>query len=363
MKKFKKKWRKLTIEEKTNILISQFNLAKSDIDNIRKLKDMKKRLIEAAKLQFESFGNIHTDLTAWIAGYKSDSVVRQKFGSSLALREKFIHFKNYYPDIKPTWNDIRNNIKLPKSITEDLAEEVGIHIGDGNLNNIKTKQGWNSYQYRIDGNLTDEFLYHNEFIKPLMRKLYNCNGYQVITRNRNSIQSNFRSKLIFCYKNKIFGLPIGSKINIEIPEPIFENDQFAKRCIVGILDTDFNLNRNISFNGQLNSLKVIKQMDNLLTKFSISHLCKIYGRIGKINIRKEDSIKILEEWKLHNHKHISKYLIWKEFKTFIPFTHTEERLAVLKGKLSVDDLKSISNKRKKSSSLDKNASRLKSQTL
>ncbi|MCH8908332.1 MAG: aminotransferase class III-fold pyridoxal phosphate-dependent enzyme, partial [Candidatus Heimdallarchaeota archaeon] len=41
-----------------------------------------KRLMEAAKLQFESFGNIHTDLTAWIAGYRSDRAVRDKFGSS-----------------------------------------------------------------------------------------------------------------------------------------------------------------------------------------------------------------------------------------------------------------------------------------
>ena len=84
MKRFKKIWRKLTLEDKTDILIGRFNLNKSDIERIRRLKDGKKRLMESAKLQFESFGNIHTDLTAWIAGYRSDVSVRNKFGSSLA---------------------------------------------------------------------------------------------------------------------------------------------------------------------------------------------------------------------------------------------------------------------------------------
>ena len=125
------------------------------------------------------------------------------------------------------WQTIRNNIKLPESITEELAEEVGIHIGDGNLHVSIDKKGGKGYRYRIDGNLTDETLYHDGFIKPLMKSLYNCGGYQFINRERNSIQSNFRSKLIFYYKNKILGLPIGLKSNIEIPKPIFQDNEFG----------------------------------------------------------------------------------------------------------------------------------------
>ena len=92
-----------------------------------------------------------------------------------------------------------------------LAEEIGIHIGDGNLYISKDKDGFNHYRYRIDGNFKDELIYHEDFIQPLVKKLYNCKGYSLITNKKNSIQSVFNSKMILQYKNRIFGLPIGSK--------------------------------------------------------------------------------------------------------------------------------------------------------
>jgi len=347
MKKFKKIWRKLTIEEKTDILIDQFNISESDIRRIRNLKDGKARLLQAAKLQFEAFGNIHTDLTAWLAGYKSDVSVRQKFGSSLALRRKFIQFKNNFSEIAPSWNDIRNNVKLPNEINSDVAEETGIHIGDGYLNCIKDKRGGWGYRYSIDGNLIDEYLYHDQFIKPLIKKIYNCNGYKSINKVKNSVQSNFRSKLIFYYKAKILGLSIGNKINIEIPKIIFEDDEFAKKCLVGIFDTDFTLSRGVSFIGGLTSLRVIKQIHELLVRLKIKHRFRIGGgNFGRIAISTEDTIRILDEWGFHNLKHKSKFLIWKEYNKFVPFTYTEERIAVLENKLCIEELIIISNKRK-----------------
>lgn len=346
MKKFTKTWRKLPIQEKTKILIEHYNISEKDITRIRKISDNQKRLIEAARLQFESFGNIHSDITAWIAGYKSESVIRQKFESALELREKFMHFSNTYKEITPSWQDIRNLTKLPNEMSEELAEEVGIHIGDGNLHASTGKDSFTSYRYRIDGNLIDETLYHEQFIRPLMRRLYNYEGFKVINERKNSSQLNFKSKMIFFYKTKILGLPIGSKINICIPDIIFKNDDFAKRCIVGILDTDFNLNRSMCFNGGLISIKVIKQIDEILDRLNIDHSHNIKGKLGEIYIKKEGSLKILEEWKTHNLKHISKYLVWKEFKTFIYFTHTEERLALLAGKLDREKLELISKNRR-----------------
>jgi hypothetical protein len=159
-------------------------------------------------------------------------------------------------------------------------------------------------------------------------------------------------------------LPVGSKVNIEIPRSIIQDNELAKRCIVGIIDTDFNLNQGISINGTLKSLKVINQISKILEKLHINHLCKINNEVGTISIRKNGSIKIIEEWELHNLKHVSKYLIWKEFNKFFPFTHTEERLAVLNGILCIDELELISKKRKNNHSLvGKNAFRLKSIAL
>ena len=76
MKKIPHSWRKLSIKKKLAIPVEYFEMDKRDIKKIRKIKDGEKRLIEAAKLQYESFREIHTDLTAWIAGYSSDVAVR-----------------------------------------------------------------------------------------------------------------------------------------------------------------------------------------------------------------------------------------------------------------------------------------------
>ena len=41
--------------------------------------------------------------------------------------------------IKFSKSDLNKNITLPKRITADLAEEIGLHIGDGSMNIYKKK--------------------------------------------------------------------------------------------------------------------------------------------------------------------------------------------------------------------------------
>lgn len=278
--------------------------------------------------------------------------MRQKFGSTLNLRNKVYAYKNTFPEIDPSWNDIREDIIVPQTMTSLLAEETGIHIGDGNISVITDKNGWKSYRYRIDGNLNDERLYHENHIKPLMIELYNYGGFRVLNYKKNSIQSTYCSKLIINFKTRELNLPIGEKNNLVIPNRIINNDEFSKKCLIGIFDTDFNLNRNININGKMKSRRVIKQISKILDRFNIKHNTKYNGDYGSIWINKKGTVKIIEEWGLHNIKHISKYRLWKEYSNYLPFTHTEERLAVLKGKLCIEELEKISNKRK-TDSLDK----------
>ena len=37
-------------------------------------------------------------------------------------------------------SDLNKNIKLPRKITTELAEETGLHIGDGSMNFYKNKK-------------------------------------------------------------------------------------------------------------------------------------------------------------------------------------------------------------------------------
>jgi hypothetical protein len=346
MEKILKKWRKINTQARLNIPTKYFNIDKNTIDSIRKIKDSKKRLIESARVQYELFKDIHSDLTAWIAGYSSESIVRRKFGSSIRLREIFIKPQKLDNRITPSWMDIKRNIRIPKEIDEKLAEEIGIHIGDGNLYINTHKDGSKSYKYTISGNLTNEYNYHVEHINKLMNDLYNLRGIFSIRKDRNSIDSIYKSKAIVEFKNKILNLSIGPKVNIKIPKGIFKEKEFERKCISGIIDTDFNLTNSLAITGKLTSMFVVKDMCDILKRNKIPYICRREKNYGRFYIRQKGAIKIIEEWGLNNQKHTSKYLIWKEFKKFIPFTTTIERLAVLNGKLDIEDLERISKKRK-----------------
>ena len=347
MKKIPKKWRELPKEERFKIPLKHFNINKKTLTKIREIPNVKEKLIAAAKLQYELFNDIHSYLTVWIAGYGSDVMIRQKFGSTQNLLNLFIKPNKFPKEINPSWADIKRKIKIPEKMTEELSEEIGIHIGDGNVYVCTNKQGGKSFQYTVSGDLTNEEEYHN-YIKELMKKIYNIDTSILKRINKNNIDSRIKSKSIIEFKNKILGLPIGKKKNIKIPKEIMNNKEFSRRCAVGIIDTDFSITSSLSITGKLHSLIIIKQLSEILNKENIPYNLKIYEDYGRFYIRKEGAIKIIKEWKLKNPKHLSKFNLFKEFKKFIPYSTTPERLAVLRGELSINKLEEICKKRKMS---------------
>ena len=304
-------------------------------------------MIKAAKLQYELYGNIHSYLTVWIAGYLSDYTIRSKFGSTRNLLRLFYNTELTDKRITPSWADTKRRINIPLEISEELAEETGIHIGDGNLYVAKDKDGFCSYKYSITGHLEDEYIYHEEHIRPLLKSLYNWPGIITKRVGNNTVETVFKSKAVLEFKNKVLKLSVGPKYKIKIPPPIIKDPDLAKRCLIGIFDTDFTLNENINIVGTLRSLSVIKQIHKILEFFEVKHSFLLKGNFGKIRIHKKDSINIIEGWGLNNSKHISKYELWKEFSKYIPFSKTEERLAILKNELGLEELEKVCEMRRK----------------
>ncbi len=345
MNKIPKKWRELPIKERLNIPEKYFNIDTKTIERIRQIQDPKKRLIEAASVQYELFKDIHSYLTVWIAGYGSDVMVRNYFESTKNLLEQFMSFPKINKKINPSWADIKRKIKTPEEMTETLAEETGIHIGDGNLYVNTNKAGSKSYNYNISGDLTDEYLYHTEHIAKIMKDLYNIGGWFLERVNKNSIESRYKSKTIVEFKNKILNLPIGPKKNIEIPKDILSNNEYMKKCIIGIIDTDFSVTSSFAISGKINNLLVTKEIHKFFNKNKIKHIYRLYEDYSRFYINKSEAIKIITDWHLNNPKHISKYRVFQEFKKYFPYTTTPERLALLDGKMDLNDLARISKKR------------------
>ena len=343
MMKIKHSWRRLPFSTRLDIPTHYFGIDEQEIRRIRAISDSKTKLIESARLQYELYGDIHNDLTVWIAGYASDATIRSRFGSMLSLRN-MIYPPPDTSHLKPSIMDIKRRISIPDIYNEDLAEEVGIHLGDGNLFIETHKDYTKSYQYSIHGNLLNETQYHREWIYSLLKKLYNYSAYSVCRDDKNLISTFCKSKLVVEFKSKILGLPIGSKKIAQIPLFIMEHEELQKRCLIGIFDTDFSLNK-YGLSGSLTSLKVIKQMSYILKQQKIKHVVNITRDLGRIAIPKDGTMSIFEEWKMHNSKHLSKYQLYKEFGIHIPFSTTTERQAVLLGKLDARKLKKLNLKK------------------
>ena len=72
-----------------------------------------------------------------------------------------------------------------------------------------------------------------------------------------------------------------------------------------------------------------------------------YEDYTRFYINKISAIKILKNWHLNNIKHTSKYAVFEQFKKYIPYTTTTERLGLLASKLDIKNLEKISKKRRK----------------
>lgn len=121
-------------------------------------------------------------------------------------------------------------------INDDLAEETGIHIGDGSMNNYRT----NGPCYTVACHKYDDREYIDNFVLPLIKRIY---GNEPKPRfwSIGTYGFRIRSKNIVEFKNEILGLPLGKKNEITIPQQIRRNKKLMKCFIRGLFDTDGSL--------------------------------------------------------------------------------------------------------------------------
>ena len=142
------------------------------------------------------------------------------------LREK--DFSGIINNIETT---SRDSAIIPFKMSKELAEEIGIHVGDGCLRIAKYKFG-TKYTYEITSG-RDEVEYQI-FISSLMERIYNKN--RKITYCEDSIKLIYCSKSIALFKKEI-GLPVGRKYNVKIPDCVLQS-KFVPDFLRGLVDTD-----------------------------------------------------------------------------------------------------------------------------
>lgn len=129
--------------------------------------------------------------------------------------------------------DIEKNLVFPEKITPLLAEEIGMHVGDGFLSSKK-------FEYRLKGSKIDEREFYSNFIAPLYKELFNLNVK--ITEYAESFGFEVYSKALWTFKNKVLGIPAGPKTRIRVPEVVKVKDtEILTSFIRGYFNTDGSL--------------------------------------------------------------------------------------------------------------------------
>jgi len=205
---------------------------------------------------------------------------RKVFGENRTkLPETKITFKNSAPSfdvssIKLSKYDKEKNLKLPNKLTPELAEEIGMNIGDGFLSNKKK-------EYRLKGN-KNERDYYDGFIKDLYKKLFNLDLN--LKEYETTYGFELYSEAFWSFKNKILGIPAGRKNSINLPDIIKVSDRdILTSFIRGLFDTDGSISFTRNYDNYINYYPTISlTLKSKDLMFGIAEILTMLGLEPKI---------------------------------------------------------------------------------
>jgi len=199
-------------------------------------------------------------------------------------RENESYFKNKKialncKKVTYTPNDIKKGIIFPNKMTSELAEEIGVHLGDGclskNRNYFSVKTNKREEKYML-------------YLFKLYKKIYNLD--LKLMKLPSVVGFEVYSKALCEFKNKILGLPYGEKIHrIEVPKAILntKNKDIYRALIRGLFDTDgcICINKKNGKDYPIISLCVLSEK-------LILQVSKMLERLGYITFHNKQSINL-----------------------------------------------------------------------
>ena len=213
------------------------------------------------------------------------------------------------------------------SISSELAEETGWHIGDGSMNFYK-HDGKQKGIYQLRGHIEDDKPHYLERIKPLFKQIYDLDiSLREMPSTRVFGFQIWNSELVKFKQN--LGLPLGKKWDISIPSVFLQSNELKSAVIRGIFDTDgcvyLNKNRKLYPHLHISTIcpTLSKQLSDLLNGLGIRTTVytelfnKDFNRqkAYRLTIRGEEMLhKFMKIIQPKNPKHIAKYQKFLNFK-------------------------------------------------
>ncbi len=240
-------------------------------------------------------------------------------------------------------NDLRQRIKVPEYLTDDLAYFLGFHVGDGYMKVIRRNKTVD-YRLSYDGHQINEYTGYQDFVKPLIKNLFN-KEVNITKTTRGTVNISFYSKAILTFLHHCCGISFSPKKNIDIPEIIKASPPLIKaKFLRGLADTDFCMGfkkggKYPVISHATCSKNLHESLKIMLTELGFTYFSAIYLKQRKetkitshqidINGRKQ-----LEKWMqivgFASFNALTRYLLWKELGTYQIGTDINDRLKILK---------------------------------
>ena len=148
-------------------------------------------------------------------------------------------------EIELSKRDTNRKISLPCFLSEELAEFIGVVIGDGNLNfrygkNVNGGKSLKSDIRISDNKKEEEYL---RYVMALFYSLFNLKMYYKQDTALNAVILKAHSKVIVQYLHKICEIPLNKKSDIVFIPEIIKKANTSIKCafLRGLADTDFTV--------------------------------------------------------------------------------------------------------------------------
>ncbi len=227
---------------------------------------------------------------------------------------------------------------MHNQISTDLAEFIGILVGDGGINK--------STRNVVIHNGLEDYIYMEKYVKPLIKRVFNIDTNVIDRRRRNEILIRISSTSVFELLTEKYGLWSGPKYSIGIPEIMKSgSDKICFAFLRGLADSDFSFM--FKKGGKYPIIRA-----NFKSKNLVIDLKELFQRLGFssfIETDKDRSYKTrtwvtnvitlsgranMNRWfnliGSSNPKHYTKFLLWKKNGVCEPYTTLSFRLQKIK---------------------------------
>lgn len=198
--------------------------------------------------------------------------------------------------------------KIPSVLDENLAELIGILLGDGHL-------GPTNYEISVTGDRITDNWYVKIYVSHLIKFLFDINPTIYEQSHPQGIRCKFYSAKVFRFLTNTLGMQARRKRyneNVTIPQTICNDDKLLRSCLLGLFDTDGGFYRHHEHGATMevchHNVSLLTSIQNAFGNLGFHVSCNQSG----IRLYRRDQID--EFFKLigsHNPKHLIKYKTWK----------------------------------------------------